>query len=184
MSENDKELGVDPAATSGADSVLMDGSLGNPGTPAEHVAPRDCVVVVDDESIVRRLMQRGLPKAAPDLTILSTAENGAEGLVEIDKILSDLHSRLVCVVSDQMMPVMNGVELYEALRGRDGGKDVPFLMMSGWMPEDLQAKVEAIKKVDPLFRFIDKPFVLADVANTIQELIRIRAIFAAAREVD
>jgi len=147
--------------------------VGGGDSPADHPGPQDCIVVADDEQSLRNVVGRVLARSFPGLPV-SLGENGVEGLAAIDEILGDLRKRLLVVISDQMMPEMRGEELYRVLRSRPGGKNVPFIMMSGWMPDDLLPEIESIKKGDPLFRFLDKPFTPQALKACIDELLALR----------
>ena len=67
------------------------------------------ILVVDDEPDERFLVGRTLRKQGHHVTV---AENGAAGLKAVQQGGPDL------VVTDIMMPVMNGVELLEKARNR------------------------------------------------------------------
>ncbi|HEY9015047.1 MAG TPA: response regulator [Gemmatimonadales bacterium] len=81
------------------------------------------VLVVDDESAVRRFAARVLSRAGYEVL---EAPDGAEALalVKAENALVDV------VVSDIVMPRMNGVELMEALSVSN--PDLPVILMSGY----------------------------------------------------
>ncbi|MDR6583239.1 response regulator [Herbaspirillum sp. BH-1] len=54
-----------------------------------------------------------------------TAQHGADALVKAQQEWPDL------VISDCMMPVMNGLELCAALRALPGGQSLPVILCSG-----------------------------------------------------
>ena len=80
------------------------------------------VLVVDDESISRRLAAHTLEEAGYTVT---TAEDGCEAL----KILRRGHHRLV--VSDWRMPCMDGVALCRAVRSGEFARYIYFIMLTG-----------------------------------------------------
>jgi two-component system chemotaxis response regulator CheY len=69
------------------------------------------VLVVDDSSVMRKIIQRALG-------------NGAEGLAEAKKGGLDL------ILSDINMPVMDGLEFLKNLAGVEEAKNVPVVMIT------------------------------------------------------
>ena len=80
------------------------------------------ILVVDDEPDERFLVGRALRKQGHDVTV---AENGAAGLKVAQEWVPDL------VVTDIMMPVMDGVEFIRRLRGDPAVAGIPILAASG-----------------------------------------------------
>jgi CheY-like chemotaxis protein len=80
------------------------------------------ILVVDDEPDERFLVGRTLKKLGHDVTV---AENGAAGLRAAREQVPDL------VVTDVMMPVMDGAELIRRLRGDPVTAGIPILAASG-----------------------------------------------------
>ena len=78
--------------------------------------------MVDDEPDERFMIGRALKKAGHDVTV---AENGAAGLKAAREQVPDL------VVTDVMMPVMDGVEFIRRLRGDPVTAGIPVLAASG-----------------------------------------------------
>jgi CheY-like chemotaxis protein len=80
------------------------------------------ILVVDDEPNERFLVGRALKKQGHDVTV---AENGAAGLEAVQEQVPDL------VVTDVMMPVMDGIEFIRRLRGDPITAGIPILAASG-----------------------------------------------------
>ncbi len=80
------------------------------------------ILVVDDEPDERFLVGRILRKQGHDVTV---AENGAAGLKAAQQWGPDL------VVTDIMMPVMDGVEFIRQLRSDPATAGIPILAASG-----------------------------------------------------
>ncbi len=85
-------------------------------------------VLVVDDSVTERRLAAGLLAKNPDLTVL-TASNGHEALVHLAGAPIDL------VVTDLMMPEMNGLELVRAIRQQY--PQVPVVLMTGQGTEEL-----------------------------------------------
>lgn len=90
---------------------------------AESTDPMCSVLVVDDETAVRRFAARVLERAGYDVF---EAADGAEAL----DMLQNGASGVGCVVSDVVMPRMNGVQLMQVLS--ETRPDLPVLLMSGY----------------------------------------------------
>jgi DNA-binding NtrC family response regulator len=86
------------------------------------------ILVVDDESIVRRFTSRVLTEAGYSVV---TAQDGAEAL----KLIHGRTEPVRVVVSDIVMPRLNGVQLLQALSVSH--PDLPIILMSGFAPTQL-----------------------------------------------
>jgi CheY-like chemotaxis protein len=80
------------------------------------------VLVVDDEPDQRFLLRRILQRAGHEVT---EATDGAAALRAVQELPPDL------VVTDVMMPVMDGVELIRCLRGDPATAHIPIVAASG-----------------------------------------------------
>jgi CheY-like chemotaxis protein len=80
------------------------------------------ILVVDDEPDQRFLLRRILERAGHEVT---EANDGAAALRAVRESAPDL------VVTDMMMPVMNGVELIRCLRADPATAHIPILAASG-----------------------------------------------------
>ncbi|MBV7535874.1 response regulator [Duganella sp. sic0402] len=86
-----------------------------------------------------------------------TASNGAEALAAARRELPDI------VVSDYMMPVMNGADLCVAWRDDPSLRAIPFILASaGILPRDL---------LPPYDIFFRKPVPFDTLLATIQQLL-------------
>jgi CheY-like chemotaxis protein len=92
--------------------------------PAEEdtVVPLSRILVVDDEPDLRFLLRRIFEAAGHEV---SEAGNGADALTVVRRSRPDL------IVTDMMMPVMDGVELIRRLRGDPTMRDIPIVAVSG-----------------------------------------------------
>ena len=98
-----------------------------------HDAPERCVLVVDDEPTVRRMVSRSMKTLDKDLTV-HEAENGQDAIAVLNGLREAGEDDPVLIVTDLQMPVMDGWELIEALRkdyeaqGRSYG--IPLVVLS------------------------------------------------------
>jgi CheY-like chemotaxis protein len=93
-----------------------------------HAAQMPCALVVEDETAVRRFAVRVLQQ---DGFRVLEAVDGADALELLQRGCEELN----VVVSDIVMPRMNGVELMEALSVSH--PSVPVVLMSGYASNEL-----------------------------------------------
>lgn len=91
------------------------------GAPSAGASTRARVLIVDDEFSIAETLAEILAFEGYEVT---TAPDGARALEEFDAHRPDV------VVTDYMMPVMNGIMLCAALREKSGGAALPILLMS------------------------------------------------------
>ena len=104
------------------------------------------ILIVDDFSTMRRIV-RGILRQLGFENFVE-AENGAEALKMVQEGGIDF------VVSDWNMPVMDGLDLLKKIRGEEGSKNIPVLMVTA---EALKGSVvEAIKA--GANNYVVKPF--------------------------
>lgn len=122
------------------------------------------VLVVDDEVELRQFVCEEL---APQYNIL-VAENGKQALEILESHVVSL------IVSDLMMPVMDGIELCQSVKTNIKYCHIPIVILTAKV--SLQAHIDALEsKADA---YIEKPFstehLLAQVSNLLanRELIR------------
>ncbi len=118
--------------------------------------PQNIVLCVDDEPIVLRLCSVAVASAGYRAVV---AENGAAGL----DIFLQLHDEICLVLSDIVMPVMNGIDMAESILQTD--PKVKILLMSGYSDNviELQGRNR--------FPFIRKPFILNVLLERMRSLI-------------
>jgi CheY-like chemotaxis protein len=129
-----------------------------PGELADHVAH---VLVVEDQEPVRKYVARILVQAG---FATHEAADGAEAL----ELLKRETPQIELVVSDIVMPRVNGVELLQALSIRH--PDVPVILMSAYAKEELtQMGVASPCGVLP------KPFLPERLLQEVRRCMRKRA---------
>ena len=81
-------------------------------------------LIVDDSSVMRKIVERCLRQAGLDLSQVCEASNGAEALVLLNDQQFDL------ILSDINMPVMDGLEFVRNIQGMEKVKDIPVIMIT------------------------------------------------------
>ena len=81
-------------------------------------------LIVDDSSVMRKIVERSLRQAGIGLSAVIEAGNGAEALSALQEGKVDL------ILCDINMPVMDGLEFVKQLAGVENAKDVPVIMIT------------------------------------------------------
>jgi two-component system, chemotaxis family, chemotaxis protein CheY len=96
-----------------------------PVPPGERrLMPDIRALIVDDSSVMRRIVERSLRQAGVNLTQVLEAGNGAEALVALESNQVDL------ILCDINMPIMDGLEFVKQLAGVSNAKGVPVVMIT------------------------------------------------------
>ncbi len=126
------------------------------------------ILIVDDEEDILEFLERILR----DKYVVFKAANGQEAL----KVLSAEPVQLL--VSDVMMPEMNGFELCKAIKTNFEFSHIPVILLTA--KNTIQAKVEGLELGADAY--IEKPFskelLLAQIASLINNRSMIREYFA------
>ena len=117
------------------------------------------VLVVDDELGICDLLDGVLTDEGYHAVL---SGNGREALERLADTAVDL------VLSDLMMPVMDGAELFWRLRGDPATSHLPFILMCA-LPED-----SISDKVSGYDAFLRKPFRIANVIGAIEQVLERR----------
>lgn len=96
------------------------------------------------------------------------APNGREGLLLLEKHRPDL------IISDIMMPVMDGYEFLRRVRANDELKSVPFIFLTA--KADLDMKIEGLE--EGADEYLVKPFNSLELLARVKALLRIRQLAA------
>ena len=124
------------------------------------------ILIVEDNDVLRNFLLQSLS----DTYHVSGVENGKEALDQIRKVQPDL------IISDVMMPVMNGHDLCKAVKGNMATSHIPFIMLTAL--GDKKDIIDGLKTKADLY--IVKPFDItilkANISNVLEnrDLIRKR----------
>ena len=82
------------------------------------------VLIVDDSSVMRKIVDRSLRQAGLQLKEVFEASNGVEALARMKETRVDL------ILTDINMPTMDGLELVRQLQAVENAKGVPIVMIT------------------------------------------------------
>ena len=114
------------------------------------------VLLVEDEDIVRSFAVRALKRQGYEVLEAST---GVEALEVMERINGDVD----IVVSDVVMPEMDGPTLLKRLRKKN--PDIKIIFVSGYPHEAFETSLDK----DQQFAFLPKPFSLPQLAAKVKE---------------
>jgi len=83
-----------------------------------------CVLIVDDSSVMRKIVQRSLRLAGLDIETVLEADNGEQALTIVQQNAVDL------IFSDINMPKMDGLEFVRQLQSLEAAKGIPIVMIT------------------------------------------------------
>ena len=81
-------------------------------------------LIVDDSSVMRKIVERSLRQAGIELEEVVMASNGAEALVVLQSNTVDI------ILCDINMPVMDGLEFVRRVATEDSARHVPIVMIT------------------------------------------------------
>lgn len=118
-------------------------------------------LIVDDSSVMRKIVERALRQAGLDPLVVHEAGNGAEGLdllkaKQVDLILSDIN-----------MPSMDGLEFLRQLQAQKLAPGVPVVMITTESSEEhVKQAIQAGAR-----GYIRKPFTAEQVKERVLPLL-------------
>jgi signal transduction histidine kinase/CheY-like chemotaxis protein len=122
------------------------------------------ILVIEDEQNVRNFTERALNKAGYYVFLCETLE-------EARNVFKQENGKFHLVFSDVVLPDGNGINLVdEFIRQKP---DLRILLSSGYA--DKKSRWDIIRKRG--FRFLQKPYALADLLQTIREIITQKKMF-------
>jgi len=115
------------------------------------------VLVVDDSSSVRLFLSSGLTEEG---FVVRTANDGQEALALVEEFKPHL------IISDLMMPNMDGAELCRRLKKDDQHKKIPIIIMSSLGDKPIMRRLIR----EGAATFLIKPFTVTQVCIVIEEI--------------
>ena len=115
------------------------------------------VLLVDDNQNVREGLARVLRRSG---YAVATAENGLEALAALEG------NRYRAIICDIMMPVMDGIRLYQLIEARHPDATKHVLFVSAWF-DDPEVQSFLTRTGRPVLR---KPFEIAELIKAVQDV--------------
>lgn len=120
-------------------------------------------LIVDDSSVMRKIVERALRQAGLESLVVFEAANGNEGLDVLKARVVDL------ILSDINMPAMDGLEFLRQIRLQKLAPEVPVVMITTESSEEhVRQAIEAGAQ-----GYIRKPFTAEQVKERVLPLLRV-----------
>jgi two-component system chemotaxis response regulator CheY len=118
-------------------------------------------LIVDDSSVMRKIVERALRQAGLDALVVHEAGSGVEGLEVLKSQSVDL------ILSDINMPAMDGLEFLRQIRAQNLAVGIPVVMITTESSEEhVKQAIEAGAK-----GYIRKPFTSEQVKERVLPLL-------------
>ena len=118
------------------------------------------LLIVDDSSAIRKILQRVLHTAEIPLRNVYEASDGIEALAVLNS------NKVSLVLSDINMPNMDGIQLLGQIRANEAWKNVPVIMIT---TEGSQAKVVEAAQLGAT-GYVRKPFTADQIKSALAGL--------------
>jgi len=148
-----------PALEVAADAHAANGAAREPAAeakPRADLTGQGTILLVEDEEGLRSLNARGLRSRGYSVI---EASNGVEAL----EALEEKNGAVDLVVSDVVMPEMDGPTLLKAMRGRN--PDLKIIFVSGYAEDAFEKSLPENQQ----FAFLPKPFTLSQLVAAVKE---------------
>jgi len=128
--------------------------------PVARVAGQDCILVVDDDEDIRKLVRRLLTEKGYRVI---EAKKGDEALRLVKDAAVDL------IILDAMLPEVHGFDIAKQLKGSEKYGHIPIIMISaehrGWRI------AEDVKTNYGIDEYVEKPFAAAGFLQTVTRVL-------------
>ena len=134
---------------------------GGDAAPGRATSKKPRILVVDDDEGIKKVLQKSLQQLPMETDVL-TASDGEEALRVAEKHLPDL------IISDVMMPHMDGITLCQKLREGVQTAFIPIMMLTASADEANRTKAYMVGTDD----YVTKPFTIPDLNARVMRLLR------------
>jgi sigma-B regulation protein RsbU (phosphoserine phosphatase) len=116
------------------------------------------IMLVEDSQVIYEMVKEALEAKGFEVSVVT---NGFEALRDLDSIHPDL------IVTDIMMPKLDGIGLCEAIQNRSETKTIPFIFVSSQFDE---RTVKRGRAIGARF-FIAKPFEMETLVACVSKVL-------------
>ena len=120
------------------------------------------VLIVDDSSVMRKIVERSLRQSGMEIERVLEADNGQKALDLVPQGHPDV------ILSDINMPAMDGLEFVRQLQGLEEAKGIPVVMIT---TEGSQSRVMEALSLGAR-GYIRKPFTSEQVREQVMPLVK------------
>ena len=128
---------------------------------------KDKILFIDDEKICHTLADLIIPNFTEYKLI--KAFNGNEAI----ELSARYANEIAIVITDVLLPGMNGFEIYKKLKSDTRFSDVAFVFQSGCSDQDLKV-ISGINESFDDFVILHKPYTKDDLLNAINNSVSLR----------
>ncbi|MGN0908309.1 MAG: HD domain-containing phosphohydrolase [Succinivibrio sp.] len=121
------------------------------------------ILIIDDDNFSQKIVNKILSASLSDGSRVQSAHDGLAGVEFMSRTPADL------VLLDMVMPGIDGLETLRRIRAIPGCADVPVIMMSATISQDLEAEAFRNGATD----FIHKPFTADVITLRIERQLRL-----------
>ena len=124
---------------------------------------RPRILIVDDSSVMRKIVERSLRQSGLEIGDVVEAGNGIEALAAVRESPFDL------ILSDINMPGMDGIEFLRQLSTVEGGKGTPVVIVT---TEGSESRVVEALSIGAK-GYIRKPFTPDKIKESVSPLLEV-----------
>lgn len=130
--------------------------------PTEEIisGPRDTIVIAEDSIPNRKILAHLLTKLGFDVV---ACQNGQEAW---DILNAGKHERVVAIISDIMMPTLNGLQLLKNVRSHEKYNKLPFVLVTAVSEKEYIVQAKDLQ----VNGYILKPVTFHRVTQKLQEI--------------
>lgn len=132
---------------------------------AQHDHGRGVILVVEDDSFLRKLLSEKLRRDGFELAEVSSGQQAMDFLKNNDKPM--------LMLLDLMMPGIDGFQVLESVRKEERTKDLPVIVLSNVGEKHMVERIEALGADDYM---IKAHFVLEEIVERINKVLKKRYI--------
>ena len=133
------------------------------------MAPRPRVLVVEDDAALRKVLELRLGLEGFDVTVASDGQAGLDALADVDPDV---------VVTDLMMPRVDGFGFCRGARHREASRDLPIIVLTARQKD---GEIERLLELGDI-TFMTKPFDAPLLTSTLRALTARKREARAAQE--